>query len=204
MKPRWFLKIAWENFVVNNLPFFYVRIVKGSKTNIFTCKLCARVIFIILFTSLLCDNSNSLTYEPRKGAKSNTFTGSFENEALENEALENEDRSMKHPNLENEAPRSRKRSTQNSKTEHPNLENEAPKTRKESTLNWKPVCPLKTRDSPLSSHQQQESSTITKRMQFKTIQVELRGVANAFPSPWLLAISELRRTLGRVSDLNYR
>ena len=25
-----------------------------------------------LFTSLLCDNSNSLTYEPRKGAKSNT------------------------------------------------------------------------------------------------------------------------------------
>ena len=41
-------------------------------------------------------------------------------------------------------------------------------------------------------------------MQFKTIQVELRGVGNAFPSPWLLAISELRRTLGRVSDLNYR
>ena len=30
--------------------------------------------FIILFTRLLCDNSNSLTYEPRKGAKSNTFT----------------------------------------------------------------------------------------------------------------------------------
>ena len=74
MKPRWFLKIAWENFVVNNLPFFNVRIVKGPKTNIFTCKLCARVIFIILFTSLLCDNSNSLTYEPRKGTKSNTFT----------------------------------------------------------------------------------------------------------------------------------
>ena len=54
--------------------FFYVRIVKGPKTNIFTCKLCAWVIFIILFTRLLCDNSNSLTYEPRKGAKSNTFT----------------------------------------------------------------------------------------------------------------------------------
>ena len=74
MKPRWFLKIVWENFVVNNLRFFYVRIVKGPKTNIFTCKLCAWVIFIILFTRLLCDNSNSLTYEPRKGAKSNTFT----------------------------------------------------------------------------------------------------------------------------------
>ena len=82
--------------------------------------------------------------------------GSFENEALENEY-----RSTKHPNLENEAPKTRKRSTQNSK----------------------PVCPVKTRDSPLSSHQQQESSTITNRMQFKTIQVELRGVANAFPSP---------------------
>ena len=67
MKPRWFLKIVWENFVVNNLRFFYVRIVKGPKTNIFTCKLCAWVIFIILFTRLLCDNSNSLTYEPRKG-----------------------------------------------------------------------------------------------------------------------------------------
>ena len=74
MKPRWFLKIVWENFVVNNLPFFYVRIVKGRKTNIFGCKLCAWVIFIILFTSLLCDTSNSLTYERRKGAKSNTFT----------------------------------------------------------------------------------------------------------------------------------
>ena len=74
MKPRWFLKIVWENFVVNNLRFFYVRIVKGPKTNIFTCKLCAWVIFIILFTKLVCDNSNSLTYEQRKGAKFNTFT----------------------------------------------------------------------------------------------------------------------------------
>ena len=103
--------------------------------------------------------------------------------SFQNEALENEDRSRKHPNLKNEAPKTRKQSTQNSKTEHPNLENEAPKNRKRSTQNSKPVCPLKTRDSPLSSHQQQESSTITNRMQFKTIQVELRGVANAFPSP---------------------
>ena len=114
----------------------------------------------------------------------------------------------KHPNLGNGAPKSRKRSTQISKTEHPNLENEACKTRKRSTLNSKAKHPkLKTclsRDSPLSSHQQQESSTITNRIQFKTIQVELRGVANAFSSPWLLAISELRKTLGRVSDLNYR
>ena len=73
MKPRWFLKIVWENFVVNNLRFFKARIVKGSKTNIFTCKLCAWVIFIILFTRLLCDNSNSLTYESRKGGKVQHF-----------------------------------------------------------------------------------------------------------------------------------
>ena len=116
-----------------------------------------------------------------------------------------------HPRLENEAPKSRKRSTQNSKTEHPKLENEAPKNRKQSTQNSTAKHPkletclsLKTRDSLLWSHQQQESSTITNGMQLKTIQVELRGVANAFPSPWLLAISELCRTLGRVSDLNYR
>ena len=93
----------------------------------------------------------------------------------------------KHPNLENEAPKSRKRSTQISKTEHPNLKNEGHKTRKRSTLNSKAKHPkLETclsRDSPLSSHQQQESSTITNRMQFKTIQVELRGVADSFPSP---------------------
>ena len=59
------------------MPFFYVRIVKGPKTNICTCKLFAWVIFIILFTRLLCDNSNSLTYEPRKGAKT-LFTWSGE------------------------------------------------------------------------------------------------------------------------------
>ena len=73
IKPRWFLKIAWENFVVKQFAFFFLQIVKGPKTNIFTCKLCAWVIFIILFTRLLCDNSNSLTYKPRKRAKSNTF-----------------------------------------------------------------------------------------------------------------------------------
>ena len=83
------------------------------------------------------------------------------------------------------------------------LENEDQST-KHPNLEKKPVCPLKTQDSPLSSHQQQESCTITNRMQFKTIQLELRGVANAFPTPRLLAISELRRTLGRVSDLSYR
>ena len=106
--------------------------------------------------------------------ESHCLLGSVENEALEND----------------------------SKTKHPRLQNEAPKRRKRSTQNSKPVCPFKTRDSPWSSHQQQESSTITNRMQFKTIQVELRDVANAFPSPLPLAISELRRALGRVSDLN--
>ena len=73
IKQRWFLKIAWENFVVKQFAFFFVQIVKGPKTNIFTCKLCAWVIFIILFTRLLCDNSNSLTYKPRKRANSNAF-----------------------------------------------------------------------------------------------------------------------------------
>ena len=73
IKQRWFLKIAWENFVVKQFAFFFVQIVKGPKTNIFTGKLCAWVVFIILFTRLLCDNSNSLTYKPRKRAKSNTF-----------------------------------------------------------------------------------------------------------------------------------
>ena len=88
MKPRWFLKIvekicvflrtnckrAKDQHLHMQIAFFNVRIVKGPKTNIFTCKLCAWVILIILFTRLPCDNSNSLTYEPRKGAKSNTFT----------------------------------------------------------------------------------------------------------------------------------
>ena len=111
---------------------------------------------------------------------------------------------MKHVKLENGAPKTRKRRTQMSKTNYPKFENKAPKSWKRSTQNSKPVCPLKTRDSPLSSHQQQESSTITNGMQFKTIQVELRGVANAFPSPQVLAISELRRALGLVSDLNYQ
>ena len=55
--------------------FFHLQILKGVKSNIFTCKLCLWVIFTILFTRLqLCDNSNSLTYEPQKGTKSNTFT----------------------------------------------------------------------------------------------------------------------------------
>ena len=56
-KPRWFLKIVWENFLVNNLLFVCVRIVIGP---------CPWAIFIILFSGLQCDNSNSLTYEPRK------------------------------------------------------------------------------------------------------------------------------------------
>ena len=115
-------------------------------------------------------------------------------------SFKNEDRSTKHPNLENKAPKTRKRSTldrkrstQNSKTKHPKLENEAPKTRKRSTQKSKTKHPkletflsLKnTRQSLVKSPMltQQKSSTITNRMQFKTIQVELRGVANAILSP---------------------
>ena len=99
-----------------------------------------------------------------------SITGSFENEALENEerSTKHEARSTqisktKHPRLENEAPKSRKRSTQNSKTKHPNLE---------TCLSFK-----NTRQSLVKSPMltQQKSSTITNRMQFKTIQVELRG-----------------------------
>ena len=45
--------------------FFHVQILKGAKSNIFTCKLYLWVIFTILFTRLLCDNSHSLTYEPQ-------------------------------------------------------------------------------------------------------------------------------------------
>ena len=111
--------------------------------------------------------------------------------SFENEALENEDRGMKHSKLENEAPKTRKRSTQESKTKHPKLE---------TCLSFK-----NTRQSLVKSPMltQQKSSTVMNRMQFKTMQVELRGVANAIPSPWLLAILELRRVvLGWVSDLN--
>ena len=82
------------------------------------------------------------------------------------------------------------RSTQNWKTKHPRLENEAPKSRKRNTKNWKTKHPsLETCLSFKNTRQflvkspvliQQESSTITNRMQYKTIQVELRGVANAF------------------------
>ena len=57
----------FRKFSCKQFELFKVRIVKGTRSNIFTCKFCAWVIFIILFTGLLCDNSNSLTYEPRKG-----------------------------------------------------------------------------------------------------------------------------------------
>ena len=88
------------------------------------------------------------------------YKGSFENEGLKNE-----DRSTKHPNLENEAPKTRKRSTQNSKTKHPKLE---------TCLSFKNTWQSLVK-SPMPT--QQKSNTITNRMQFKTIQVELRGVA---------------------------
>ena len=86
-------------------------------------------------------------------------------------SFEKEDPSTKHPNLENKAPKTRKRSTQDPKTKHPKLE---------TFLSLK-----NTRQSLVKSPMltQQKSSTITNRMQFKTIQVELRGDANAILSP---------------------
>ena len=69
MKHNLIADVVMKQFTV-----FYVRIVKGPKTNIFMCKLCAWVIFMILFPRLLCDNSNSLTYKQQKRAKYNTFT----------------------------------------------------------------------------------------------------------------------------------
>ena len=61
---------------------------------------------------------------------------------------------------------------------HLNLKNEAPKAQKWSTQVSKPVCPLKTQDSPLSSHQikmllQHESSTITN--------IKVTNVVQGFP-----------------------
>ena len=114
---------------------------------------------------------NGLPFSPRH----RTTYGSFENE----------DRSTKHPNLENEAPKSRKRSTQNSKTKHPKLENGAPKSRKRSTQNSKPVCPLKTRDSPLSSHQRHATSLCTMlRFNFLSPWATLCGWRRAYPMLW--------------------
>ena len=84
------------------------------------------------------------------------LNGSFENEALENEA-----------------PKTRKRRPLN-------IENEALKTRKRSTLDRKrSTQKLDTGLSFISTRPmliQQESSTITNRMQFKSTQV-----VNAFP-----------------------
>ena len=71
--------------------------------------------------------------------------------SFEKGALAKEDRSTKHPNLENEAPKTRKRSTQKLDTGL-------------SFINTRPMLI------------QQESSTITNRMQFKSTQV-----VNAFP-----------------------
>ena len=59
--------VKLSKFSSKQCAFFYIRIVKGTKSNAFTCKLCARVLFIILLTGLLCDNSNSLTYKPQMG-----------------------------------------------------------------------------------------------------------------------------------------
>ena len=73
--------------------------------------------------------------------------------------------------LKSEALKTRKRSTQNSEMKHQKLE---------TCLSFK-----NTRQSLVKSPMltRQESSTTANRMQFKTIQVELRGVANTFLSP---------------------
>ena len=73
MNPRWFLKIVWDNFVVNNLPFLRTNCERAKDQHLHMQIVCMNYFYLILFTRLLCDNSNSLTYERRKGAKSNTF-----------------------------------------------------------------------------------------------------------------------------------
>ena len=101
----------------------------------------------------------------------------------------------KHPNFENEVPKTRKRSTQNSKTKYPRSKTKTPKYRKRSTQISKTKTPKSRKRSTLdrkrSTHKldtglsftntrpmliQQESSTITNRIQFKSTQV-----VNAFP-----------------------
>ena len=73
VKPRWFLKIVWANFLVNNLRYFTYELLKARVQHLHVQIVCMSniIFFIIPFTGLLCDDSSSLTYEPRK---SNTFT----------------------------------------------------------------------------------------------------------------------------------
>ena len=66
-KTRWFVKLIWAGQSVKQCVFFHLQIVIGAKSNMFTCKLPAWVIFIILFTTLLSYTSNSLTYKPWSG-----------------------------------------------------------------------------------------------------------------------------------------
>ena len=70
--PRWFLKIVWENFVVKQFASFLRTNCERAKDQ----HLHLQIVCMSYFynSRLLRDNSNSLTYEPRKGAKSNTCT----------------------------------------------------------------------------------------------------------------------------------
>ena len=99
---------------------------------------------------------------------------------MKTEARNTQISKTKHPKLENEAPKTGKRSTLDRKRRPLNLENEAPKTRKRSTLDRKrSTQKLDTGLSFINTRPmliQQESSTITNRMQFKSTQV-----VNAFP-----------------------
>ena len=75
IKPRWFLKIVWENFVVKQFASFLRTNCERAKDQHFHMQIvCMSYFYNSVYYRLLCDNSNSRTYEPRKGAKFNTFT----------------------------------------------------------------------------------------------------------------------------------
>ena len=133
-------------------------------------------------TSNLFINVLSICLVPLAGIteENNTFVGNFENEALENEDRSTQTSKTKHPKLENEAPWIENEAPITRKRRPLNLENEVPKTRKRSTLDRKrSTQKLDTGLSFINTRPmliQQESSTITNRMQFKSTQV-----VNAFP-----------------------
>ena len=66
---------SWPNSAIaKGTIHVFMSSVSPAKSNIFTCKFCAWVVFIILFSGLLefphGDNWNPLTYGPRKGQSS--------------------------------------------------------------------------------------------------------------------------------------
>ena len=75
VKPWWFLKIIWADFLVKEFALFYVRIVNRHHHGQIVCM--SYFYKMILFTGLLCDNSNSLTYKPRKGQSPTLLSGNY-------------------------------------------------------------------------------------------------------------------------------